>query len=39
MVLMDVEVGVIVVMEVIGSGIDGCRGGGESGGGGDWRWY
>ena len=39
MVLMAVEVGVKVVVEVIGGGIHGCGGGGESGGLGDWRRY
>ena len=38
MVLMAVEVGVKVVVEVIGGGIDGCGCGG-GGVGGDWQWY
>ena len=36
---MAVGAGVVVVLEVIGGGIDGCGGDGDSGGGGDWRWY
>ena len=29
----------VVVLEVIGGGINGCGGGGGGGVGGDWRWY